>query len=86
MSMLLDLGIPDDRGTGIPFDQEDEDGLGGYVSPASIDDIYLTDSKEDESHGSSQHTEDKEGLQPPKKWKIDHTSGVYKMKRMQNPA
>lgn len=56
------------------------------MSPILIDDIYLTDSKEDESHGSSQHTEDKEGLQPPKKWKIDHTSGVYKMKRMQNPA
>jgi hypothetical protein len=81
--MLLNMEMPNDRDLGAALAQEDEDGLGGYVSPASIDDIYLTDSKEDGSHSSSLHTEDEEGLQPPKKWKIDHSSGIYKMKRMQ---
>ncbi|PON20237.1 hypothetical protein TGAM01_v210879 [Trichoderma gamsii] len=81
MSMLLNLEIADDCDLGPPLNQEDEDGLGGYVSPASIDEIYLADSHEDGSHGSSQGLEEREGLRPPKKWKIDHSSGIYKMKR-----
>lgn len=81
--MLLNLEIADACDLGPPLDQEDEDGLGGYVSPASIDEIYLADSHGDGSHGSSQGSEEREGLRPPKKWKIDHSSGIYKMKRKQ---
>jgi hypothetical protein len=51
--------------------EEWNDDLGGYVSPESIDELYLNDATSDEP-SVSQH----EG-----QWKIDHSSGDYKLRR-----
>jgi hypothetical protein len=51
--------------------EESNDDLGGYASPESVDQFYLNDDTGGEP-SVSQH----EG-----QWKIDHSSGDYKLRR-----
>ncbi|KAL6406206.1 hypothetical protein AUP68_10375 [Ilyonectria robusta] len=81
MSILSDTRIPDDYDTGISFYQEeDEDGLGGYISPPSIDEQYLK-GRVDEDYANSQAREQQQS-----KWRITHSSGSFKMDRTTPPA
>lgn len=54
-------------------DISDDDGLGGYIAPESLDEFYLnTSNQQDEEENPQKHT---------KESKIDHSSGVYRMDR-----
>ena len=51
--------------------EEFHDGLGGYASSESIDRFYLSDTGSAEPNDSSEE----------RQWRIDHSSGDYKLRR-----
>lgn len=57
-----------------PFDGEEDDGQGDYVSPDSVDDLYLRDS------GADGDDDLPVAERQSRMWKIDHSFGNYKYK------